>query len=87
MDNNSVQDKIDKMKVDIKTLMSAVKKLEQREIDKYVERLDGKMKQLKLEKDRSKYTAEIKSNVRLLKISNSDMSIKVNDLSKESQQS
>ena len=79
--DNSVQIQIDKMKVDIKTLMSAVKKLvlEQRETNKNVEKLDGKIKHLKMEKEKKKDTTELESNLLLLKNSNCEMSLKVNN--------
>ena len=83
--DNSVQVQIDKMKVDIKTLMSAVKKLvlEQRQLDKNIEILDGNMKKLKKEKEKPGDTAEIEDNLKLIQKSNGDMSLVVNTVSEK----
>ena len=86
--DSSVQVQLDKIKVDIKTLMSAVKKivLEKRETDKNVERLDADMKKLRTEKELSRETEEIEQNLQHLHSSNSDLNLVVNNVSEKLKQ-
>ena len=76
---DSMQVQMDKIKVDIKTLMKAVKKLvlEQRETNMNVEIVETKMKKFNEEKDSVSENTKIDKNIKILNELNTEISLLV----------